>query len=343
MSSHNFYNRKADFVSALKINCDDSPREFRLLGSHQNQPTDWDEIRFSNVQREGGVFLNLERPVNYACLKLHVSGSPVPFQNISLGRLVEKSSEQIQSELRGKSIVFLCCARDCGSQLKHSVNELLKIASLFEQFQFYVFENDSRDSTLALLKELAATSPMQIFSESGLDKIFPVRTERLSYCRNQLLRNAAKHRFDYVVVADLDGVITRLEQTEFLSCFVNDAWDGCFPGAREKYYDLWALRHPSIMPSDYNQMMNKLPFVIGEDNAQLLSAIPARNLEFEKFHHWLEVESAFGGLALYRASVFSKGRYYGMEDHKEVCEHVPFHRSLKNAGAKLYINPGFLV
>ena len=343
MNSHDFYNRKADFVSALKVDCDTSPREFRLFGSHQNQPVDWEEIYFSEAPMESGVVLNFERPVNYACLKLHVFGSSVPFQNISLGRLFEKSPEHILSTLRKKSIAFLCCARDCASQLSPSLAELLKIGGLFEKFQFYVFENDSRDQTSDLLRKLSDSIPIEILSARGLDQIFPARTERLSYCRNQLLANATKQSFDYFAVADLDGVITRIEQKEFLSCFVNDAWDGCFPGSRDKYYDLWALRHPGIMPADYNQMMNKLPFVVGEDNAQLLSAIPARNLEFDKFHQWLEVESAFGGLALYRASIFAKGRYCGKEHDQEICEHVPFHRSLKHAGAKLYLNPRFLV
>lgn len=343
MNVHDFYNRKADFVSALKISCDTSPREFRLQGSHQNQPSEWDEIYFSEAPVENGIILNFERPVNYACLKLHIFGSPVPFQNISLGHLIEKQPEEIRAALCRKSIAFLCCARDCATQLKQSVDELLKIGNLFEKFQFYVFENDSRDQTPDLLRRLAGAVPIEVFSEQGLDQIFPSRTERLSYCRNQLLSHVATQPFDYVAVADLDGVITRIEESEFLSCFVNEAWDGCFPGAREKYYDLWALRHPGIMPADYNQMMNKLPFVVGEDNAQLLSAIPARNLEFDKFHHWLEVESAFGGLALYRASTYPKGRYCGKEYDREVCEHVPFHRSLKHAGARLYINPGFLV
>jgi len=53
---------------------------------------------------------------------------------------------------------------------------------------------------------------------------------------------------------------------------------------------------------------------------------------------WIEVDSAFGGLALYRASCL-RGCFYSSEG-REVCEHVVLHRKIKDNGGKIFINPG---
>ncbi len=343
MKLHHFYNRAAGFVSALRLTCDELPREFRVSGSHQNQPQDWEEIPFQEAKQEAGLFLNFDKPVNYASLRLEIFGNPVPFSQISLGSIISRTRTQIRSLLQGKSVAFMCCARDCKDHLPHSLNELLKVARLFNRYKFFVFENDSRDGSAELLRDISAALPMERLTARNLDTTFSSRTARLSYCRNQLAQAAIKESFDFFVVADLDGVISYIEPDEFLSCFEHDAWDACFPGARDKYYDLWALRHPSIMPFDYNKALNKQPYVVGEDNAQLLNAIPARNLEFHKFHQWLEVDSAFGGVGIYRKEAFKMGRYYGAEGSEEICEHVPFHRALRRKGARLYINPRFMI
>ncbi len=34
-----------------------------------------------------------------------------------------------------------------------------------------------------------------------------------------------------------------------------------------------------------------------------------------------------------------QGRYSGLVDGREVCEHVPYHAHLVQAGARLYLNP----
>ena len=54
----------------------------------------------------------------------------------------------------------------------------------------------------------------------------------------------------------------------------------------------------------------------------------------------IEVDSAFGGLAIYRRAVFLAGRYAGTDKRGgfDVADHIPFHEWLRAQGYKIYIN-----
>jgi hypothetical protein len=49
----------------------------------------------------------------------------------------------------------------------------------------------------------------------------------------------------------------------------------------------------------------------------------------------IAMNSAFGGLAVYRTEAFVSGGYSG-----EDCEHVPHHRRMAERGWQMYLNPG---
>ena len=49
------------------------------------------------------------------------------------------------------------------------------------------------------------------------------------------------------------------------------------------------------------------------------------------------MNSAFGGLCVYRTGAYLGGRYSGKNAD---CEHVNFHRELADKGWDLYLNPG---
>jgi hypothetical protein len=55
---------------------------------------------------------------------------------------------------------------------------------------------------------------------------------------------------------------------------------------------------------------------------------------------WIEVDSAFGGLAIIKGNIATKARYVGLDElDEEVCEHVKYNMKLKSLGAKIFINP----
>jgi hypothetical protein len=54
----------------------------------------------------------------------------------------------------------------------------------------------------------------------------------------------------------------------------------------------------------------------------------------------IEVDSAFGGLAIYRREAFLAGRYAGTDKRGgfDVADHIPFHDDMRAKGYKIYIN-----
>jgi hypothetical protein len=60
-------------------------------------------------------------------------------------------------------------------------------------------------------------------------------------------------------------------------------------------------------------------------------------------NEWIPVESAFGGLAIYKRHLFDNVRYSSvLANGDRVCEHVTLHQQMKVKGAKLYINPALI-
>ena len=71
-----------------------------------------------------------------------------------------------------------------------------------------------------------------------------------------------------------------------------------------------------------------------------MGSVYSKMITLPQASEWIEVDSAFGGLAIYRKAMFEHCKYVGItEAGEEFCEHVYFHRILKSLGAKLYINP----
>jgi glycosyltransferase involved in cell wall biosynthesis len=345
MTEYKFYNQKAEFLSALKIVCDTQPREFRIFGTHQNAPTDWTEVAYDLARNQESTLLTLKIPVNYACFLIQITGKPIQFHNISSGTLIPRTDSQIREKLRRSSVAILCCARNCEHDIDNSLKQLSFVANLFEKYQIYVIENDSTDLTLEALNESAEKNriKLKLFTTQGLDNIFELRTERLSYCRNYLLKVSQEFVYDYYIVADVDGIYKSIDTERFMTCFKFECWAGCFPVSSQKYYDLWALRHPTLMPGDYDHRLNQIPYVLANDNAQRLVTVPIRNIDFSQTKGWLEVDSAFGGFGLYAGHYFRGGRYHGRENGNQICEHVTFHKKLQLEGGRFYINPEFIM
>jgi hypothetical protein len=55
---------------------------------------------------------------------------------------------------------------------------------------------------------------------------------------------------------------------------------------------------------------------------------------------WIEVDSAFGGLAVYRRGALNGVKYAGLDKSgDQICEHVSLHEQIKANGGYIFINP----
>jgi hypothetical protein len=69
-------------------------------------------------------------------------------------------------------------------------------------------------------------------------------------------------------------------------------------------------------------------------------AVYSRMIEIPEEGEWIEVDSAFGALAIYKTSAIKGLRYVGTDAHdQEMCEHVNFHKLIKDRGGRIFINP----
>ncbi len=105
------------------------------------------------------------------------------------------------------------------------------------------------------------------------------------------------------------------------------------------YYDVWGLRHDLWNPSDCWNNNELLTSVLGELNARKVS-ISSKMIHLNPSQAPIKVQSAFGGLALYRRNIL-KGQSYSetLVNGKEVCDHVDLNLRLSSFGYKLIINP----
>ena len=114
----------------------------------------------------------------------------------------------------------------------------------------------------------------------------------------------------------------------------------CAANQRGPYYDIWALRHKNWSPNDCWAQYKFLNIYDPDTEKNIYSSVYSRMITLPINSAWIEVDSAFGGLAIYKKELFNIAEYVGLDEHgEEVCEHVHFHNRLKQHGAKLFINP----
>lgn len=238
--------------------------------------------------------------------------------------------------------------RNASETIREDVLSLRSAFGVVDALDWLLVESDSDDDTVDVLKSMVNEIPSFRFLSLGvLSGEMPLRTDRLAYCRNAYVKeirtNERYAAVDYVVVADFDKVNTSITNGAFASCWIRDDWDMCAANQSAPYFDVWALRHREWSPNDCWAQYDFLNRFSSDSEQNRYSCIYSRMIRIPANHEWIEVDSAFGGLAIYRAWLFQYGEYVGLtEEGNEVCEHVAFHYTLKARGARLFINPAFI-
>lgn len=245
-----------------------------------------------------------------------------------------RSGEQVAKET-DVTIVAIC--RNSLPALANTLPLIALTGSLFRSCSCYIFENDSDDGSGQVLDKFAEICPWVTVEHETLGGIDSrgfekERTERLAYCRNKCLQwvkdNAEDS--DWTIVIDTDpaggfsvegvlnsiGRLTEIAETNPAGMASYSLYKTANGVA---HYDAWAAR----------------PVCWWRDRRE--------EIGFGWFSYFMPpvgsppmpVNSAFGGLAVYRTKAFLSGGYSG-----EDCEHVPHHRRMKEAGYQMYLNPG---
>ena len=182
-------------------------------------------------------------------------------------------------------------------------------------------------------------------------------TARIAACRNDLLAQARRDltSFDYYFVVDVDiGSSSSFDSEDFLSNFIYppSSWIAMTATTRTEYYDIWALRLRSMFEFDCWQRIDELTSFYIDQSFLIKSLIKIHQKPIPRHIPIIEVQSAFGGAAVYSGKYLdSRCQYDGVNKQKwwwwwwnyEQCEHVHFHQCLQKYAKQphIYINPRF--
>ena len=228
-----------------------------------------------------------------------------------------------------------------------------------------IFEDQQRagdpDGTRAALREWAARDRrVRLLLAQPL--LYPrwSRTQRLALCRNMLAYEAARLPAQGVYVAvDLDcrtppaaevaGVLSsmlawRATASAAASTAPSTAaprWDVLTANTRAPtyYYDRWALRSHTLT-LDYDCWFNAT-------QRRAHGSCPEYAITIDRDAPPFAVESAFGGLGLYRAAAVraalaAQCQYRGTKN-SYMCEHVPFHLCMTEHRLAIGVLPSLTV
>ena len=255
--------------------------------------------------------------------------------------------------MKKKKAVFVCCARNSAPVLGAVLNNIARISSLFGASAVLILENDSRDTTREVIAAWCEGQPNAYsVTVRGLSDN-PVRTLCLASVRNLAL-DAVREKFpafDYLFMVDGDEVNAGeidLESVSRAMDYLAESPDraGVFANSGGAYFDLWALRHPELCPGDVWEELADYVIAHRVSDAQAYEhTLAKRVFTLAGDAPPLEVDSAFGGLGIYKMShvLDSAARYAGAKMKADlgwqVCEHVAFHAGLRAEGGRLFVLP----
>lgn len=262
-------------------------------------------------------------------------------------------------------ILLVGTVSNVSKTLSKEVRVVSRALSDLELVGIFLVESDSKDLTLEILSKLSnEISGFDFLSLGDLRNTIPDRIARIRFCRNQYveyIRNLHESiDFDYVAVADLDGMNLALKRKGIQSSFSRNDWAGVLANQRCGYYDLLALRHPDWCPNDVisdlrelqeniQQSSNsKIPIIsrliqrLSFDRARR-EAIYSQMRVIRKRSDWIPVDSGFGGFGIYKASVFLEFNYDPMSPQESLeSEHVAFSRKIRECNKDIFINPAMI-
>jgi glycosyltransferase involved in cell wall biosynthesis len=258
--------------------------------------------------------------------------------------------------------VFVGCAKDCANFLPRVLRNVESIAQLYSEVAFIFIENDSRDRTKDILQRWCHyVRNARLISLDGLSQSHPIRTVRLAHVRNQYLHHirTSFSDYDHLFTLDCDEVnINPLDLTQVRKAITfldsDPSHAGVFANQQGLYYDLWALRHPLKCPGDaWEEVLDDVEKRNVSDQDAFKTTFAKRLFSLAADAGPLEVDSAFGGLAIYKVSsvLRNKRNFIGHKIKRidtpngstkigwQTCEHVSFNAGFREQGDKLFVLP----
>jgi len=258
---------------------------------------------------------------------------------------VDISLPQSEKSLVDEGFLVVGVAKNCGLTIKNDLLILKRAFCSFKNVKWLIIISDTTDNTIDELVDTQRSIDNLRFIDLGkIAPEYPSRTNRIAVCRNKYLLELANNEeyktITHLVVVDLDGVNDEITEDKVMSCFERSDWAACAANQSGPYYDIYALRHPIWSPNNCWEAQKLLRGLGLSEEDSFLTAVLSRMVHIPIDAGWIRVDSAFGGLAIYKVKYLHGCEYVGLsKDGGDVCEHVSFHEGINKNGGNLYINP----
>jgi hypothetical protein len=262
-------------------------------------------------------------------------------------------SEDCFAHLTNSSIAICGLACNCANKISENIKFIEELRSYFKFLQVIVVENNSNDSTRAILDNWSISSSnvaildgvtrstVSTFDQLNKNVNPYYSLKRISYLatlRNQYLNyiKSDGRVYDYLLVLDFDvdkisfdGVLNSFEQ--------RDNWDvacaygySISPRLQERIHDTYAM----VLLGEENKPQQERPI------KQLQRDVRLNKISGSLF----PVYSAFGGLSIYKDGLLEGINYLALKNDDpsvEVrCEHFSIcHQLQQKQTTRVFINP----
>jgi hypothetical protein len=246
--------------------------------------------------------------------------------------------------IKNKSILVTGIARNVAKIIPREVIRIQKeMENIFEEVNFLVIESDSIDNTTKVLNEIK--NKKNNFNYKSLGKIetsLPNRIQRLAFCRNAYVKEIRENKLyqdvDFVAIVDFDIKNNRLKLNQLKKLISECSWSAIFANQTGLYYDIYALRKKGWVDNDCFTEYRKFSISMSAQDAKEL-AIWSKMKKIKKGSPLIPVDSAFGGLGIYRKNVFMNFDYSLLPKRLHESEHVSLHKKITDSNGLLFIAP----
>jgi hypothetical protein len=247
---------------------------------------------------------------------------------------------------------ILGIVRNGGESLTATLLRIEQLRAHLKSSRVIIATNDNSDNTDDILQDYAAKNAgVDVLFLDSMAELFDERVERIAAARNAVLEHlfATNPVHPLTLVLDMDGPNTRLEPSQVLKAAARQVphWDAVFANSLPAYYDLYALRCAGWCEQDPWRELT------GLTRPRMLRSVWWRRMQRKIIYNrqysiptdgpLIEVESAFGGLGLYKTEALRGATYQPRDETGQItCEHATLHHSLRSAGKRLFIDPGLM-
>lgn len=258
------------------------------------------------------------------------------------------------------ALVIGILARDCGASIEANISRVETLGRCFKDYHVVVYENDSKDSTKAVLQAwseknsrvLAIMEDTPVQSAHHTEAVpYPdksvFRIQRMANCRNRLLDEVRKrYAPDLFCFIDIDierfspqSVVTAIERApdDWGALFANGAIYMQYSDHEQPHfmqYDSFAYVDEGADP------LKSKAWMVDKDYHIVTSCRMTWKL---RHHDYLPCLSAFNGLGIYRWELIADHDYCVLQTPELaavnacMCEHVPFNMDIIKKGWRNYL------